>query len=433
MANPKDKTNKKSSSSNSKVTMKTVPNPRNFKPGKTYGKTVTKKDGKTTVSYQRLNTSSGMINRPSTVTKEYDSKGNLLKGTERIEGGYGAHTDIDLAKKRTVVNAKGKTVYDPKARTITTYDKKGKTIVDKKNNKTTTLNKKGKTIVDEEGKEVVNEKGSRFVSNDRSLGKQVTVRDKKGTRFYHDGELSTNTTKEGKKYYFDDGKVLLYNSKGTKDVTPKKEKTPVKTSEKKVTPPISKAPVNKTPVKKDTTPKKESFNLDAEVKKTMSGAYGSGSARKEALGSNYSKVQAEINKRAAASKPKASAPKTVAKPEIIKMEIKKPGKIESNISRELQGVPKPTVDVDKSVDAAMEAIGKSKIMRKGGSIKSKTMNKMKTYKTGGMVNPNANLQAGKKAGSKGVKSGMNPKAKASNVAKGKSGGTNKSVPRPKKG
>ncbi len=45
------------------------------------------------------------------------------------------------------------------------------------------------------------------------------------------------------------------------------------------------------------------------------------------------------------------------------------------------------------------------------------------YKTGGMVNPNANLQAGKKAGSKGVKSGVNPKAAASKVAKGRSGGT----------
>ena len=44
-------------------------------------------------------------------------------------------------------------------------------------------------------------------------------------------------------------------------------------------------------------------------------------------------------------------------------------------------------------------------------------------KTGGMVNPNANLQAGKKAGSNGVKSGVNPKATASKVAKGRSGGT----------
>jgi len=44
-------------------------------------------------------------------------------------------------------------------------------------------------------------------------------------------------------------------------------------------------------------------------------------------------------------------------------------------------------------------------------------------KTGGMVNPNANLQAGKVAGSKGVKSGVNPKAAASKVARGRSGGT----------
>jgi hypothetical protein len=49
---------------------------------------------------------------------------------------------------------------------------------------------------------------------------------------------------------------------------------------------------------------------------------------------------------------------------------------------------------------------------------------MKTkMKTGGMVNPNAKLQAAKSAGSKGVKSGVNPKAAASKVAKGRVGGT----------
>jgi hypothetical protein len=54
-------------------------------------------------------------------------------------------------------------------------------------------------------------------------------------------------------------------------------------------------------------------------------------------------------------------------------------------------------------------------MKKGGTAKK--------MKTGGMVNPNAKLQAGKVAGSKGVKSGVNPKAAASKVAKGRSGGT----------
>jgi hypothetical protein len=482
-----------------------------------------------------------------------------------------------------------KVTYDKKKGTKTVLDKRGKTVTDYKNKTTTTYNKKGKTIVDKRprygGTTVINEKGSRFKSAYKDLGKQETVKDKKGTRFYHNDKLAIETTKEGRKYYYPDGTVHLANSKGSKDITPKKETktenkmadkkntgnksntgikpvtgkiTPVsgkiepvnykpgnsksssqkpssnksasssktkqapkkekgfvdkandfidwafrdaankkvgevnksvqskldstrkkvgdvnkkvqkdldpyrkkaadlnksvqkkldpvrdalygkdkktKTSEKKVTPPISKAPVNKTPAKKDTAPKKESFNLDAEVKKTMSGAYGSGSARKEALGSNYSKVQAEINKRAAASKPKASAPKTVAKPELIKMEIKKPGKIESTGPKELQGVtpPKPAVDVDKSIDAAMEAIGKSKIMRKGGNVKSKTMNKMKTYKTGGMVNPNAKLQAGKKAGSKGVMHSLSAKAVVQKKAKGRSGGTNKPVARPKKG
>lgn len=49
----------------------------------------------------------------------------------------------------------------------------------------------------------------------------------------------------------------------------------------------------------------------------------------------------------------------------------------------------------------------------------------KTYKTGGMVNANAKVSADKTPGSKGVKSGTNPKATASKVAKGKVGGTSK--------
>jgi hypothetical protein len=56
-----------------------------------------------------------------------------------------------------------------------------------------------------------------------------------------------------------------------------------------------------------------------------------------------------------------------------------------------------------------------------------------TYKTGGMVNSNPKLVADKTPGSKGVKSGVNSKIKASTKAKGKTGGTNKSVAKPKKG
>ena len=65
-----------------------------------------------------------------------------------------------------------------------------------------------------------------------------------------------------------------------------------------------------------------------------------------------------------------------------------------------------------AVKNTREAIGK---MKNGGT--------MKKYKTGGMVNSNAKVSALKSAGSKGVKSGVNPKAAASKVAKGRVGGT----------
>ena len=48
-----------------------------------------------------------------------------------------------------------------------------------------------------------------------------------------------------------------------------------------------------------------------------------------------------------------------------------------------------------------------------------------TYKTGGMVNTNKKVSALAKAGSKGVKSGVNPKAAKQTTARGWSGGTSK--------
>jgi hypothetical protein len=76
--------------------------------------------------------------------------------------------------------------------------------------------------------------------------------------------------------------------------------------------------------------------------------------------------------------------------------------------------------------AAIERAGSEEAARGAGYIKQKggsSNTNTAKYKTGGMVNPNAKLQAAKVAGSKGVKSGVNPKAAASKVAKGRSGGT----------
>jgi len=62
---------------------------------------------------------------------------------------------------------------------------------------------------------------------------------------------------------------------------------------------------------------------------------------------------------------------------------------------------------------------------KGKVSSQRTIAKKETgyMKTGGMVNSNAKVSALKSAGSHGVKSGVNPKAAASKVAKGRVGGT----------
>lgn len=60
---------------------------------------------------------------------------------------------------------------------------------------------------------------------------------------------------------------------------------------------------------------------------------------------------------------------------------------------------------------------KNSNFKKGGA--------MKKMKTGGMVNANASVKKQIVAGSKGVKSGVNPRAAASKVAKGRVGGTSK--------
>ena len=70
-------------------------------------------------------------------------------------------------------------------------------------------------------------------------------------------------------------------------------------------------------------------------------------------------------------------------------------------------------------------------MQKGGMIKRKMM-------TGGMVNPNSSISVLKAAGSKGVRSGVNPKASSSKVASSRGSGRvntppSKAVPTAKRG
>ena len=83
-------------------------------------------------------------------------------------------------------------------------------------------------------------------------------------------------------------------------------------------------------------------------------------------------------------------------------------------------IPSGNKGYDAYKKSAIEKTGSEEAARNTNMIKK---NGGAKYKTGGMVNPNAKLQAAKTAGSKGVKSGVNPKAAASKVAKGRVGGT----------
>jgi hypothetical protein len=113
-----------------------------------------------------------------------------------------------------------------------------------------------------------------------------------------------------------------------------------------------------TNLKKD-TPKVNNTSIEQKAKDVMSGKYGSGADRKKALGADYDKVQAIINKQMASSKPKTTPAKTVTAPE--KMEIKKAGPIEYTGPKELAmtAEQKMNANIDKS---------KKEKMRKGGQV-----------------------------------------------------------------
>jgi len=137
-----------------------------------------------------------------------------------------------------------------------------------------------------------------------------------------------------------------------------------------------------TNLKKD-TPKVNNTSIEQKAKDVMSGKYGSGAARKKALGADYDKVQAIINKQMAGSKAKSTSAKTVTAPAAPeKMEIKKAQPIEYAGPTEL-AIPKPVVkeepsrreqkreDRKEAKEYRKEAKedAKKEKMRKGGMVK----------------------------------------------------------------
>jgi hypothetical protein len=84
---------------------------------------------------------------------------------------------------------------------------------------------------------------------------------------------------------------------------------------------------------------------------------------------------------------------------------------------------KKAAKAEEEKKKAEEAAKEMPTQRRGGATKK--------YMTGGMVNSNAKVSALKSAGSNGVKSGVNPKAKPTAKATGRTGGTSKAPKGPK--
>ena len=85
-----------------------------------------------------------------------------------------------------------------------------------------------------------------------------------------------------------------------------------------------------------------------------------------------------------------------------------------------------TLSDAKSSGNPMDYAGAEQLFNRSarqGERAKKLKAKAAMMKTGGMVNANSKVSALKVAGSKGVKSGVNPKAAASKRATGRSGGT----------
>lgn len=188
--------------------------------------------------------------------------------------------------------------------------------------------------------------------------------------------------------------------------------------------------------------------LDAAKKKAAEDA----TKKKAAAAAEAARKKAAIAKQKAladAAKEKAAqaGAKEKASSEPIKMSIKPVSGMTVSAS------PKPSVEstvnslgkdgeIQKKLDqAAMSNMQEGKAsMRRGGAMKKMKYggSSKRLMKTGGMTNPNSSISVLKAAGSKGVRSGVNPKASSSKVAGSKGSGRvntppSKAVPTAKRG
>ena len=302
---------------------------------------------------------------------------NTLKNIKESFAGPQKKTETkkpaDTKKPVTVNNAKGKVTTNPDG-TVEVKNKKGKTFTDTTGQKYVS-NKKGTTTTNSEGT-TINYSKKGYTAK-YPIG-NVVVMDKKG-KTETSSKGTTVKNKSGYKFTSKDGTVTTKNSKGTQ----------IKNKDGSITTKNSKG-ITTTPPAKKTTPASNNTSIEQKAKDVMSGKYGTGAARKTALGADYDKVQAIINKKATATKAKPTGPskgtvatmqKNIKDEQEGRLKFDEPVASVSTKSTEVKPEVKPTAaDVDKSIDAAMKGIAKSKIMKKGGTVKMKYGGSMKTKK-----------------------------------------------------
>jgi hypothetical protein len=152
-----------------------------------------------------------------------------------------------------------------------------------------------------------------------------------------------------------------------------KAKAKTKTEDAKKTE-TKKTETKKTETAKTETKATDNTSIEQKVKDVIRGKYGTGAARKAALGADYDKVQAEVNKKMAASKLKTTPAKTTsAKTETQDSPVEYTGPKELQMTAEQRMYD----NIDKL---------KKEKMKKGGMVKMKYGGTMKpTMKKGGLV------------------------------------------------
>jgi hypothetical protein len=435
-------------------------------------KKVVKKDGKVTVTYKTPYKSTLGTYPTSKVRKIYDDKGNLIKGNQRVQGSYGSYYDIGIKGKgsKSSVGSAAKSAADS-VKGITGGLQK---IKDTKKQETPTprIAKAPVKKSPVSGKNVTSKKGAAKIKGIVEGLERPTAK-KTPTKAKPIAPKMATTIGSAKVSVPSKGKVKIEpNSGKPKSFTPPKTETkpkvqttpkpaPAKTpepikletiplatvaqqlsdSQRAKLPSTIEAPKSVATAPKTPAPAEEKKGLFARMKERREERRAERKAEKEAEKNSTAKmkkggIMKKYKTGGMVNKMKKYEDGGQKKKATKKANSKSYYEGNSGKSPVYTSVSGPN-NYSKTIEYAHpgDKKGYNLIVTKGGKTnkfqinEEQALNQRKIakkeagYKTGGMVNANAKLQAGKKAGSKGVMHSLSAKAIVQKIAKGRSGGT----------